>query len=72
MSRRRIAAVVVIVLGVLGLLYGSFSYTTETHNAKFGPMEFEVKEKKTVNSPPWAGAAAVAIGTVLLLTEKKR
>ena len=71
MSRRRIAAVVVIVLGVLGLMYGSFSYTRKTHNAKFGPMEFEFKEKKTVHIPAWAGAGAVALGTVLLLTEKK-
>jgi hypothetical protein len=71
MSRRRIAAVVVIALGVLSLVYGGFSYTKETHNAKFGPMEFQFKEKKTVNIPPWVGAGAIAIGTVLLLTEKK-
>jgi hypothetical protein len=71
MSRRKMAAVVVIALGVLSLVYGGFSYTKETHNAKFGPMEFQFKEKKTVNIPPWVGAGAIAIGTVLLLTEEK-
>jgi hypothetical protein len=39
------------VLGVLGLVYGSFSFTKETHQAKIGPIELSVKEKETVNVP---------------------
>ena len=34
MNAARIAAVVLIVAGILGLVYGSFSYTKETHDAK--------------------------------------
>ena len=33
----RIAAIVLIVAGVLGLVYGGFSVTRETHQAKVGP-----------------------------------
>ena len=52
--------------GVLGLVYGSFSYTKETREAKLGPIELSVKEKQTVNIPVWAGVAAIALGGALL------
>jgi len=42
MNAVKIAAVVLIVAGVLGLVYGSFSYTKETHEAKLGPLELSV------------------------------
>ena len=71
MSATRLLALALIVAGVLGLVYGSFSYTKETHEAKLGPLEMSVKEKETVGVPVWAGVAAVAVGTVLLLTNRK-
>jgi multidrug transporter EmrE-like cation transporter len=67
----KIAAIVLIVAGVLGLAYGSFSYTKETHEAKLGPIELSVKEKQTVNVPVWAGVGAIAIGGVILLFGNK-
>jgi multidrug transporter EmrE-like cation transporter len=63
----KIAAVVLIVAGVLGLAYGSFSYTKETHEAKVGPIELTMKDKEIVNIPVWAGVGAIALGSVLLL-----
>ena len=67
MNSVKIAAILLIVAGVLGLVYGSFSYTKETHETKLGPIELSVKEKQTVNIPVWAGVGAIAIGSVLLL-----
>ena len=61
------AAIVLIAAGILGLAYGSFSYATETHRAKLGPVELTVTEKQTVNVPVWAGVGAIVIGGVLLL-----
>jgi hypothetical protein len=63
----RLAAIALIVAGVLGLVYGSFSYTKETHEAKVGPLELVVKDKETVNVPVWAGVGAIVIGGGLLL-----
>jgi len=63
---------VLIVAGVLGLVYGSFSYTKATHEAKLGPIELSVKEKQTVNVPVWAGVGAIVIGGVLLLFGSKK
>ncbi|MGH9441167.1 MAG: hypothetical protein ACRD16_02720 [Thermoanaerobaculia bacterium] len=68
----KMLALVLIVLGVLGLIYGGITYTQETHSAKIGSMEISIKEKKTVNVPLWAGAAAVLVGAGLLLTGGKK
>jgi hypothetical protein len=72
MSAVKIAAIVLIVAGVLGLVYGSFSYTKETHEVKLGPIELSVKDKQTVNVPVWAGVGAIVIGGVLLLFGSKK
>lgn len=65
MSRILIVAAVLIAAGVLGLVYGKFSYTQDSERAKLGPIELTVKEKRTVNIPVWVGATAIAAGAAL-------
>jgi multidrug transporter EmrE-like cation transporter len=72
MNPIKLAAVALIVAGVLALAYGSFSYTKETHDVKLGPIELAVKEKQTVNVPVWAGVGAIVAGAALLLFGGKR
>jgi len=67
MNPIKIAALALIVAGVLGLVYGGFSYTKDTHDAKIGPIELSVKEKERVNVPVWAGVISIAAGAGLLL-----
>ena len=67
MNPTKLVGVVLIVAGVLGLLYGGFSFTRETHDVKLGPIQLSVKEKESVNVPVWAGVAAIAVGAALLL-----
>jgi drug/metabolite transporter (DMT)-like permease len=71
MNALKVLGIILIVAGVLGLAYGSFSFTKETHDAKIGPLELQVKEKETVNIPVWAGVGAIVIGVVLLLVPQK-
>jgi uncharacterized membrane protein YdcZ (DUF606 family) len=71
MSAIKIVAIVLIVAGILGVMYGKFSYTKETHDARLGPLELSVKEKRTVNVPAWAGVGAIAAGAILLLVRTK-
>jgi len=71
MNAIKLAAIALIAAGILGLAYGSFSYTKETTQAKLGPIELSVKEKQTINVPVWAGLAAIALGGVLLLMGRK-
>lgn len=68
----KIAALVLILAGILGLTYGSFTYTKETHETKLGPIELSVKEKETVNVPVWIGVGAILIGGALLLSVKNK
>lgn len=72
MEAKKVIGVILIVAGVLALVYGGFSYTKETHEAKLGPLQFSVKEKETVNIPVWAGVGAIAIGVVLLVVGGKK
>jgi hypothetical protein len=67
MNALRILAVALIVLGVLGLVYGSFSYTKETHEAQVGPLQLTIKDRQTINVPVWAGVGAIAAGVALVL-----
>ena len=67
----KLAAIALIVAGVLGLVYGGFSYTKDTTALKLGPIELSVKEKETVNIPLWAGVGAVVAGGLLLLVGGK-
>ena len=71
MNAVKILAIALIAAGTLGLVYGSFSYTKETHEAKIGSLELSVKDKETVNVPVWAGVGAIVIGGVLLIVPKK-
>jgi hypothetical protein len=72
MNAAKLAGIVLIVAGTLGLVYGSFSYTKETHEAKLGPLQFSVAEKETVNVPVWAGVGAIVIGGLLLVFGGKK
>jgi hypothetical protein len=67
MNAARIVAVMLIVAGIAGLLYGQFSYTRETKEIKVGPLEVSVAEKQTVNIPIGAGVGAIVGGGLLLL-----
>lgn len=68
----KIAAIVLIIAGALGLAFGSFTYTKESHEAKLGPIELSVKDKETVNVPVWAGLGMILIGGVLLVVGSKK
>ena len=72
MNAIKMVAIVLIVAGALGLAYGSFTYTKETHETNVGPIKLSVKDKETVNVPVWAGVGSIVIGGVLLLFGSKK
>ena len=55
MSAVKMVGIALIAAGILGVAYGSFSYTKETHEAKIGSLELSVKDQETVNVPVWVG-----------------
>jgi hypothetical protein len=68
----RILAIALVAAGILALVYGGFSYTKETHDAKIGPVEISVQEKERVNVPVWGGVILVVVGTGLLVAGAKK
>lgn len=72
MNGIKIAGIALIVAGILGLAYGGFSFTKETHTGKIGPIALSVKEKQTVNVSLWAAVGAIVIGSALLVFGGKR
>ncbi|MDP3978135.1 MAG: hypothetical protein Q8P85_09080 [Pseudomonas sp.] len=72
MNSIRLAAIALVVVGTLALIYGGFSYTKDTTAVKLGPLELSVKEKETVNVPMWAGIAAIVAGGLMLVVGSKR
>ncbi|MCX5753044.1 MAG: hypothetical protein NTW97_05285 [Candidatus Krumholzibacteria bacterium] len=72
MSTAKGVAIVLIVAGIVGLMYGKFVYTKDTHKAQIGSVELSVQEKRTVNVPLWAGVGAIVVGGALLLVPHKK
>ncbi len=70
MNAVKMLAIALIVAGGLGLLYGGFTYTKDTHEAKLGPIVLSVKDKETVNIPIWLGVGSIAAGMMLLFVRK--
>ncbi len=72
MDAMKILAIVLIAAGVLALVYGGFSYISDTHTTRLGPIKITTQDKERVNIPIWAGVVAVAVGAFLLLSAGKK
>ena len=72
MNAVKVIAIVLIIVGALGLVYQQFSFTRETTQAKLGPLELTVKDKETVNVPLWVSLSAIGVGVLLLVTGRKK
>jgi len=72
MSTTKIIGMLLIIAGALGLIYGGFTYTKDTHTAKLGPLSISVQEKETVMVPVIASAGALALGLFLLVAGKNK
>lgn len=66
MNPMKILGIALIAGGILGLVYGGFTYTKETHETKIGPLVLSVTDKETVNVPIWVGVGAIVIGGLIL------
>ena len=70
MSGTKILGIILLVGGILGLVYGHFDYTKETHEGQIGPWKFSVTEKETTIIPSWASVIVIVAGVVLLVIKR--
>ena len=64
--------VILIVLGIIGLAYQGFTYTTREKVIDLGPLKASVEREKTVPLPPILGGLAVAAGVFLVWMGSRR
>lgn len=71
MDIRKIIAITLIIAGAMGLAYGGFSYTRQTHRVDLGALHVSVNDNEYVNVPVWVGMSALGVGGLLLLARRK-
>jgi len=62
---------ILIALGLLGLAWGGFTYTTREKVVDLGPIHATREKTHNVPLPPIAGAAALLGGVALLVSGKR-
>jgi TRAP-type C4-dicarboxylate transport system permease small subunit len=72
MAIAKMVGVVLIAAGTLGLIYGGFTYTKDSHTAKLGPIALQVQERETVYVPVIISVAALALGLFLFVAGRSR
>lgn len=72
MNTISIVGVILIVLGLVGLIYGGITYTTQKNVIDVGDLEVKVDQENRIAFPPIAGAAALAVGLTLLFVGRRQ
>jgi uncharacterized membrane protein YidH (DUF202 family) len=67
-----LVGIVLIILGVVGLAMGGFSFTRKEKVLDLGPVEATADKKHSVAIPPVLGAVAVVGGVLLVAATSRR
>lgn len=68
----RILGVLLIVAGIAGLAYKSFTVPGDKKGVQIGSLDLTVQKRERVEVPAWAGIAAIAAGAGLLLLGQRK
>lgn len=68
----KIIGMILIGLGIVGLAWGGFTYTTSEKLVDIGPIHATREKTHNVPLPPIAGALALMGGMALLVVETKK
>jgi len=66
----KVVGIVLVVVGLVGLAWGGFTYTTREKVVDIGPIHATRDETHTLPLPPIAGAAALIGGIVLIAARR--
>jgi hypothetical protein len=72
MKTSTIIGIILIILGVLGFIFKSVSFTTEKEVADVGPIEIKSEEKETVPIPEILSGIAIAGGIILIAVGSRK
>jgi uncharacterized membrane protein len=68
----KIAGILLIVLGIVALIWGGISYTTEETLVDIGPIEATAETRETIPLPPILGGLALIGGVALLIAGSRK
>jgi drug/metabolite transporter (DMT)-like permease len=71
-SMNKTLGVILIVLGLVGLAWGGFTYTTREKVVDVGPIHASRDKTHTVPLPPIVGAVALVAGVILVAAGKNQ
>jgi hypothetical protein len=66
----RVLGAILIVLGLIGILWGGFSYTTQKKVIDLGPIQATREKTHDVPVPPVAGAVSLIAGIAFLASKR--
>lgn len=67
-----IVGLILIVIGIVALAYGGFSYTKREKIIDAGPLQVSADRERTVPLPPILGGLCLVGGVVLLLAGNRK
>jgi hypothetical protein len=67
-----IVGIILIVVGIIALAYGGFSFKEHKKDVDLGPVQISHTEEHTVPLPPLLGGLAIAGGVVLLIVGSRK
>ena len=71
MKTKQVIGILLIVVGLVSLLMGGFSWTREKKVIDLGPIEATTRERESLPIPPIVGGLILAAGVVLLVVKEK-
>jgi uncharacterized membrane protein len=72
MKPTMIVGIVLIILGVAGLIFGGFSYTTREKVIDAGPLQVTAEKQKTVPIPLIVGGVVLAGGIAVVVAASRK
>jgi uncharacterized membrane protein YidH (DUF202 family) len=67
-----IVGIILIVIGIIALAYGGFSYTKREKIIDAGPLQVSADREKTVPFPPILGGICLVGGIILVIVGNKK
>jgi UDP-N-acetylmuramyl pentapeptide phosphotransferase/UDP-N-acetylglucosamine-1-phosphate transferase len=72
MTAARIAGIVLIAIGLIGLIWGGISWTDTKTVVDLGPIQATAQERETIPITPIVGGIALVAGIVLLVVPGRK
>ena len=66
-----ILGIILILIGIVALAYGGFTYTKREKVVDLGPLQVSADREKTIPLPPILGALCLVGGVVLVVVGNK-